>query len=294
MANVKIVTDSCSDLGKDIREKYDILYAKMNTVYKGEETPASLDWESYSPKELYDIMRKGERVLTTQVPVEEFKKVFTNILEEGNDIVYIGCSVKLSGSINIASIVANELKEEYPERTIKCIDSLNSCMGEGALAVYAAKLRNDGMSAEEIADKVCEVRGNMNQFATVHSLDCLKRAGRVTASSAFFGNMLGVKPILISDKNGANTAIKKVKGRENSLREIVKLLKETITDAENQTIFLAHADCQEDADFVKSLVEQEIPCKEIYVNYMGPIIGASVGPGTIGLFAFGKEVTVEA
>ncbi len=294
MANVKIVTDSCSDLGKDIREKYDILYAKMNTVYKGEETPASLDWESYSPKELYDIMRKGERVLTTQVPVEEFKKVFTNILEEGNDIVYIGCSVKLSGSINIASIVANELKEEYPERTIKCIDSLNSCMGEGALAVYAAKLRNDGMSAEEIADKVCEVRGNMNQFATVHSLDCLKRAGRVTASSAFFGNMLGVKPILISDKHGANTAIKKVKGRENSLREIVKLLKETITDAENQTIFLAHADCQEDADFVKSLVEQEIPCKEIYVNYMGPIIGASVGPGTIGLFAFGKEVTVEA
>ena len=294
MANVKIVTDSCSDLGKDIREKYDILYAKMNTVYKGEETPASLDWESYSPKELYDIMRKGERVLTTQVPVEEFKKVFTNILEEGNDIVYIGCSVKLSGSINIASIVANELKEEYPERTIKCIDSLNSCMGEGALAVYAAKLRNDGMSAEEIADKVCEVRGNMNQFATVHSLDCLKRAGRVTASSAFFGNMLGVKPILISDKNGANTAIKKVKGRENSLREIVKLLKETITDAENQTIFLAHADCQEDADFVKSLVEQEIPCKEIYVNYIGPIIGASVGPGTIALFAFGKEVTVEA
>lgn len=294
MANVRIVTDSCSDLGKDIRDKYDILYAKMNTVYKGEETPASLDWESYSPKELYDIMRKGERVLTTQVPVEEFKKVFTNILEEGNDIVYVGCSVKLSGSINIASIVANELKEEYPERTIKCVDSLNSCMGEGALAVYAAKLRNDGMSAEEIAEKVCEVRGNINQFATVHSLDCLKRAGRVTASSAFFGNMLGVKPILISDKNGANTAIKKVKGRENSLREIVKLLKEAITDAENQTIFLAHADCQEDADFVKSLVEQEIPCKEIYVNYMGPIIGASVGPGTIGLFAFGKEVTVEA
>lgn len=294
MANVKIVTDSCSDLGKDIREKYDILYAKMNTVYKGEETPASLDWESYSPKELYDIMRNGERVLTTQVPVEEFKKVFTNILEEGNDIVYIGCSVKLSGSINIASIVANELKEEYPERIIKCVDSLNSCMGEGALAVYAAKLRNDGMTAEEIADKVCEVRGKMNQFATVHSLDCLKRAGRVTASSAFFGNMLGVKPILISDKNGANTAVKKVKGRENSLREIVKLLKETITDAENQTIFLAHADCQEDADFVKSLVEQEIPCKDIYVNYMGPIIGASVGPGTVGLFAFGKEVTVEA
>ena len=78
------------------------------------------------------------------------------------------------------------------------------------------------------------------------------------------------------------------------MREIVNQLKETIVDAENQTIFLAHADCQEDADFVKSLVEQEIPCKDIYVNYIGPIIGASVGPGTVGLFAFGKEVTVEA
>ena len=90
MANVKIVTDSCSDLGKDIREKYDIEYVRMNTVYKDEETPASLDWEYYSPKELYDIMRNGERVLTTQVPPEEFKNVFTKFLEEGNDIVYIG------------------------------------------------------------------------------------------------------------------------------------------------------------------------------------------------------------
>lgn len=294
MANVKIVTDSCSDLGKDIREKYDIEYVRMNTVYKDEETPASLDWEYYSPKELYDIMRNGERVLTTQVPPEEFKTVFTKFLEEGNDIVYIGCSAKLSGSINIGTMVAKELMEKYPERTIKCIDALNSCMGEGALTVYAANLRNEGLSVEEIANKVIEVRLNVNQFATVHSLEFLKRAGRVTASSAFFGNMLGVKPILISDKNGANTPIKKVKGRENSLREIVNQLKETIVDAENQTIFLAHADCQEDADFVKSLVEQEIPCKDIYVNYIGPIIGASVGPGTVGLFAFGKEVTVEA
>ncbi len=293
MRPVKILTDSCSDLGKAIREKYDIDYARMKTSYDGKEQWASLDFEYYTPKELYDIMRAGNRVFTTQVPAEEFERVFTNYLDLGFNIVYIGCSLKQSGSVNTGSVVAKKLLEKYPEAEIYCIDSLNASMGEGMLAIRAAEYRDSGMSAKEINDKILTERNNVNEFVTVHNLDALKRAGRVKASAAFFGNLFGVKPILISDVNGYQTPIKKVKGRQTSMNELVSSLKESVVDPENQRIYIAHADCIEDAEQLKALIEKEIPCKEIYLDYIGPIIGASIGPDALGVFGFGKEVTFE-
>lgn len=293
MRPVKILTDSCSDLGKAIREKYDIDYARMKTSYDGKEQWASLDFEYYTPKELYDIMRAGNRVFTTQVPAEEFERVFTNYLDLGFNIVYIGCSLKQSGSVNTSSVVAKKLLEKYPEAEIYCIDSLNASMGEGMLAIRAAEYRDSGMSAKEINDKILTERNNVNEFVTVHNLDALKRAGRVNASAAFFGNLFGVKPILISDVNGYQTPIKKVKGRQTSINELVSSLKESVVDPENQRIYVAHADCIEDAEQLKALIEKEIPCKEIYLDYIGPIIGASIGPDALGVFGFGKEVTFE-
>ncbi|MGN1227825.1 MAG: DegV family protein [Christensenellales bacterium] len=263
MNKVQIITDSCSDLGKDIREKLNIDYVQMNTNYNGKETPASLDWEYFSPKEFYDIMRNGERILTTQVSTEQFEKVFTKYLDLGCDIVYIGCSLKLSGSVNTGMVVAKRLMEKYQNNEIYCIDSLNSSLGEGSLSVEAAKYAMKGLSAKEINNKILSIRNNVNQFCTVNSLDALKRAGRVKGSAAFFGNLFGVKPIIISDKDGNNAPIKKVKGRESSLKEIVNLLKEVIVDAQNQCVYLAHADCIEEANNLKQLIMDEIKCKDV-------------------------------
>ena len=292
MAKVKILTDSCSDLPKDLREAHGVDYCRMNTVYQGKETPASLDFEYYTPKELYDVMRNGERVTTTQVPPEEFERVFTKYLEDVFDIVYIGCSLKQSSSVNTGEMVARGLREKYPLREIYCIDSLIACMGEGLLAMRAGDYAASGMSAKEIAEKISAERNTVNQFCTVHSLDMLRKAGRVKASSAFFGNLFGVKPILIADKAGNQTPIKKVKGQRSALAEIVNLMKDAITDPKNATVYIVHADAIEDAKEVEAMVKETIGC-ETYIGYIGPIIGASIGPGAIALYAFGKEVTFE-
>jgi DegV family protein with EDD domain len=290
MRPVKIITDSCADIGRELREKYDIDYARMNTQYDGKELPASLDWEFYTPKALYDIMRQGNRVLTTQVPVEEFRRIFRLYLDGGYDIVYIGCSLKQSGSVNTGSVIAKELHPEYPDAQVICIDSLNASMGEGMLAVRAAGYRDAGMTAQEIALKVVTERKLVNEFCTVHTLDALKRSGRVKASAAFLGNLFGVKPIILADANGYQTPLKKVRGRQASIQEIVSLLKESIVAPETQTVYIAHADCMEEALALKQLVQQEIPCRDIYLDYIGPIIGSSVGPDTLAVFGFGKEV----
>ena len=291
MRPVQILTDSCSDLMKDLRDQYGIDYARMNTVYNGEEKQASLDFEYYTPRELYDIMRAGNRILTTQVPPAEFERIFTEYLEKGCDIVYIGCSTKQSSSVFTGEKVAQELMQKYPGAEIYCVDSLNASIGEGMLAVRAAKYRNEGLSAKEIFEKVMGDRKKVNQFVTVHNLNALKRAGRVKGSAAFFGNLLGVKPILIADANGTQVPIKKVKGRQNSLNELVALLKEVYDDPEGE-VYLTHADCDpEEVEAVYELIKKELPCKKIHIGYIGPIIGASIGPSAIGVWGFGKEVT---
>ena len=292
MRKVKIITDSCSDLTAEQLSKYNIDYAKMSTVYEGKETPAKLTWTPDEAHELYNIMRDGNRITTAQVSVEEFNRVFEIYLMLDMDIVYIGCSSKQSGSVNTGFVTAKKLMENYEGSTIVCIDSLNASIGEGMLAIEAAKMANDGASATEIETHILSIRKKVNQYVTVHSLDALKRAGRVKGSAAFFGNLMGVKPIIIADANGDQAAYKKVKGRQKSFEEIVAMLKSTIIAPENQTIYLTHADCaKEEIDGLIELIKKEIPCLDVEVGYIGPIIGASIGPDAVGIWGFGQDVT---
>lgn len=290
MANVKIFTDSCSDLTKELREKYDIEYVLMNVVRDGKEYPASLDWESFSVKEFYGFMRNGERITTTAVPMSEFEKKFTPWLEQGYDIVYIGCSSKLSGSVEMGVTASKVLKEKYPDQKIICLNSQNSCVGEGMLTIKAAEFRDEGLDAETIAQKVSELRNYINQYCTVNTLDYLRRAGRVKPAKAFIGNLLGMKPIIISNVEGENASLKKSKGRVNSMNDIVDLTVNNIVDPENQTVFICHSDSEEDAAELKRLLLDKIPTLKTYTCYIGPIIGASVGPDAIAIFSFGKSV----
>lgn len=293
MRKFAVIADSTADLGIDLRQKYNIDYVKMNYVIDGKEYPASLDWENHSVKEFYDIMRGGKRIFTTQVPREEFVTKFTEYITNGTDVLYISCSSALSASVNLARIVAKELMEEYPESKIVCVDSLISSLGQGYLAIEAAKLRDAGASVEETAKHIENIRLNVNQCGTPASLEYLKRAGRVTASSAFFGNLLGVKPILISDIKGQNYACKKVKGHLNAKREIAKMTSEFVTDDGYDCLYISHSDALEDAEFLRDEILKTAPFKNCYINYIGPIVGASVGPGTIIAFCYGKKVTIE-
>ena len=292
MKKIKVLTDSCSDLSGELLTKYDIDYARMSTIYQGQEKPASLTWEEYTPQELYNIMRKGERITTAQVTPQEFMRIFKEYLSKDYDIIYIGCSSKQSGSVNTGTVVAKDVLKDFADSKITCIDSLNACIGEGMLAIYAAELAAAGKSYEEVVNETLAARNRVNQYVTVHSLDALKRAGRVKASSAFLGNLMGVKPILISDANGYQTPIKKVRGRVTSFEEIVLQLAGSIENPSEQTVYVAHADCNaEELEMLKKMINEKIKCKDICTVYIGPIIGASIGPDAIGVWGFGKEIT---
>ena len=288
---IAIVTDSCSDLSKETREYYGISYAKMSITIEDKVLPASLDWDEYSPKELYDYMRNGIRVYTAQVSRDEFEKAFIKELELGNDVIYIGCSSALSASVNLGKVIAEELNAKYSNK-IYVIDSLNSSLGLGSMVIKASELKLAGKTAIEIVNEIEETKLNVHQFCTVESLKYLKRAGRVKASSAFFGDLMGVKPIIISDVKGNNYAYKKVRGRKNSINELISSITANGVDLENQTIYVCHADDIETANQIKALITEKVKCKDIYVNYIGPIVGASAGPGTVGVYFSGVKVEI--
>lgn len=300
MNKVKILTDSCADMDKELRDKYDVDYLKMTILWGAEEKPASCDWDYYTPKELYDAMRGGLRITTQQVSQTEFETVFNKYLDDGYDIVYIACSSALSSSYSTGCRIANEIMEKREGAKIFCVDPKNSCLGEALVVMDAAKYyKETGASAEEVAKYALERSRFSLQFVTVGSLTYLKNAGRVKASSAFFGNLFGIKPIIISDAAGANVAVKKIKGRRNALDECVNMLYEAMQfdgqryPISEQTVQVVHADCIDDANYLAERVMQVIKPKDVAISYVGPIIGASAGPDTVGVYGFGRPVDAE-
>ncbi|MCQ2743152.1 MAG: DegV family protein [Bacilli bacterium] len=293
MSKFAILLDSTCDLPKEFRDKYDLDYCPMNVSWDGVERIASLDWDQgFDAHAFYDVMRAGKRIYTTMVPANVFEEKFSKYLAKGEDVLYITCSSGLSGSRNVALTVAKGLEEKYPNNKVICFDSLISCFAQGEMGIRASNLRSEGKTIDEVVEVLTNERLNYNQFAAVADLKYLRQAGRVSAGSAFFGNLFGVKPIIISDIKGHNFAIKKIKGRLSSIQEIAKSTVENCPDIVNRTIWVCHADDVEAANLLKNEILKLATPKEIYIGYIGPIVGASVGPGTISTFFYGNEVTV--
>lgn len=291
-----IVTDSCGDLSKELRKEYNIEYVPMHMSYDGKDMVASLDFEEISVIDFYNMMREGTRFITSQVSAFDFRSYFEKYINEGYDVLYVSCSSALSSSIKTSYVVRDELLKKYPNSKIICVDSLNSSQGLGLICKIASRLRGEGKTIEEVANWLENNKLKVNQECTVEKLTYLKRAGRVSAASAFFGGILNVKPIIISDVRGNNAAIEKVKGRKVSYERLVERMMEEYEPGDYKDIVIAHADCMEDALEVKKLIISKLPDAEQYISieYIGPIVGASAGPGTLAIFFVGKEVTFDS
>ena len=297
MSKFVIFIDSTGDLTTDQRKSHNIEFVRMlvNWTDKDKvfhETYADLDWSEMSPTQYYNLMRDGAVIMTSQVTEQEFDLKFIPHLEKGEDILYICCSSALSASGALGERLYKEkYSKQYPNCKIRVVDALNSGMGQGLMALDAADLRDKGKSLEEVAEFVEKNRLFYNQTATVEDLNTLAKHGRVKASAAFFGNIFGVKPIIISDAKGNNFAVEKAKGRRNALLRTVAIAKERMNEFTKGTIYVCEADAKpEDVELLVSQLKLAgftfvIPQK------LGPILSASCGPATIGLFYRGQQET---
>ena len=290
MEKFKVLADSTCDIEKQYRERFGFDYCKMVFRSSTKDYDADIEWGQMTAADFYGSMRKGESYTTGLVQTTELEAKFKEIFEEGKDVLYVACSSALSGSINNGKLVAEELAPSYPGRKVLVLDPLRSCCSQGLIAKKAVELAKEGKDIDEAFAILEDEKANYRTYATVGSLSFLKKAGRVKASAAFFGNLFGVKPILIQDTRGSNYAYKKVKGRKNSLMELAKIIKDRVINPENATVFIEHADALEDAKFIASQIEGTV--KDVHISYVGPMIGATVGPGSITISFYGEKVDI--
>jgi len=290
MAKYQIFSDSSCDLSTELRKENNLEYFYFGLVVDGVEYLADLDWKTYSPEEFYGWLSQGKKIKTTQVSMEEVMKKVRPYFEKGIDIIYIGCSGALTGSMNLFELAKQELMEEFPDRKMIGFDSLAASHTLGMMVLDAAQKQREGLSIEELVEWLKNNQFFYNQFATVDTLTYLKAAGRIKGAKAFFGNIMGVKPIFISDRKGNNLTIGSVRGTKASLNELFEGVKNAFVEGETKEIVIGQGMAMERAEGLKKRVEEElkVPAR---IEWIGPIIGATCGPGIIATFCRGKEVT---
>lgn len=285
----EIITESTANLTDDIINEFGIKIISLSYCIGNEVIESYENGKSSDAKAFYERMRQGELASTSQVTRQTYRAAFEQALKNGSDVLYIGFSSALSGSFNSASMVADELREAYSDRKIIAVDTLAASMGQGLLVYYAALFRKQGKTIEEVADWLNANLLRLCHWFTVDDLKYLKRGGRISPTTALVGTLMGIKPILHVDDEGRLVSVGKVRGRRHSVEEIFKHMKETIENPEDQMIFISHGDCLEDAQYLESLIRNEIKVKDIVINYIDAVIGSHSGPGTLAVFFLGSK-----
>lgn len=288
MREYVITTDNNADLPEEYYREHGVGCAYLSYTMDGEH----YSHKNFLPEsEFYARMRGGSMPTTAQVNPEEARELFEPYLKEGKDVLHIAFSSGLSGTCNSCRIAAEELKEEYPERTITVVDSLAASLGQGLLVYLAQKKKEEGCDMETVAGWTEETKHHIVHLFTVDDLNHLYRGGRVSRTTAVLGGMLNIKPILHVDEEGKLIPIGKVRGRKKSLLELASLMDQHIGSyAEScDTMFISHGDCQEEAEFLASRIRAKYSIKTEIINYVGAVIGAHSGPGTMALFFVGDR-----
>ena len=289
MKDYIIVTESTSDLPQDLVDELDIKVIPMTFGFENESYLNYPDNRELDIHIFYDRVKKGERSITALVNSKTFEEYFEPIIKSGNDILYIGFSSALSGTYSASLIAAEELKQKYPDSKIICVDTLAASMGEGLLVYYAAKLKQEGQKIDDVSQWVIDNRLSLCQWFTVDDLNHLKRGGRISAMTATVGSALNVKPILHVDNEGRLIPVHNVRGRKKSINSLLEHMEKLCVNPQGQTIFISHADCLEDTEYLADLIKEKFPVKEVVLNFIGPVIGSHTGQGAIALFFLGKE-----
>lgn len=280
-----ISTDSTADLPVSYSKEHGIAvqflsYAFGDTVYGTD--------NQMEPHAFYERMRSGEMPTTNACIPDEVQRNFESYLKEGYDILHISFSSGLSASHNNARIAANDLAEQYPDRKIVLVDSLCASLGQGLLVHYAVQMKESGKSMEEVAEWLEQNKLHLCHQFTVNDLFHLHRGGRVSKATAILGTLMNVKPVLHVDNEGHLTSVCNVRGRKKALLKLVDIMGSQIEGYRNDTVFISHGDCLEDAEFVAAQVRERFGIEDILIDYVSPTIGAHSGPGTVALFYLGS------
>lgn len=292
MDNYVIVSDATLDLPADIINQYGIRVIPMGVSIDDAEYAHYPDERELPVEEFYARLKDGSISHTTQITPAVFTEIFTEILDQGMDILYIAFSSGLSGTYNTSQLVIRELEEEYPDRRIYSVDSLCASIGEGLLVLNAALQKQKGLTIDELREWLEQNKRCAKHWFTVKDLFHLKRGGRISSLEAIVGTALKIRPVLSTDEAGKLKVVTKIRGTRAELDFLFNKLLEEGTEASSQTVIIGHGDDLEQAQELSKYIRDRIEVKDIIITKIGPVIGTHTGPGMLALTFMGKTQNI--
>ena len=244
--------------------------------------PDGFDGHSY-----YERLRAGAVVKTSLINSADFYDAFRPEVAAGSDVMYVGLSSGISGTVQSATLAAEQLMEEFPSRRVRVVDSMGAGLGTGLLACKAADYRDEGLDIDQAAIKLNYDRENLCEYFTVDDLMFLKRTGRVSGVTAVIGSMLQIKPMLRGDESGKIVVCGKIRGRKRAISELAEIYAKKAVNAAAQRVAISHGDCLEEAQKLADKIREIASPRELILSMHEPLTGAHVGPGMLALFFFG-------
>jgi DegV family protein with EDD domain len=284
--NVQIIADSACDLPIEYFKEHSISFIPLGVEMNGEQFQ---DQKDIKPKQLYDAMRDGVVVKTSQASPLVLKELFTDLAKRGIPSLYVALSSELSGTYQTAMMIRNEVLEDFPDFKLAIIDSKCVSLGHGLAVKYASNLAKIGKPLSEVEAAVQCYCLKMEHIITVDNLEYLARGGRISKASAFVGGLLNIKPLLYIE-DGKLIPLEKIRGRKKVFRRFIEIIQERGVNLQNQTIAISHGDDEEAANEMKAMIKEVFSPKEIYINFVGAAVGAHAGPGTLAVFFLNEEV----
>ena len=282
MRDYVIFTDSACDVKPALLAEWGVRSRDLS--FRFDDSEREYSNADMAVEEFYEKMKAGGVAKTAAVNSESFAQEFEALLKEGKDILYIGFSSGLSTTYNSARIAAEELRGKYPDSRILVIDSLAASAGQGLLVYLTVKEKEKGADIEAAAAFAKDLIPRLGIWFTVDDLVYLKRGGRVSPTAAFFGNLLGIKPVLYMDNEGHLIPVQKVRGRKTAIAALADQYGERAATKEAGTVYISHGACRKDAEALAELLKERYGVEVALITDVGPVIGAHSGPGTLALF----------
>ena len=286
MRDYIIITDSSADLSPEMSAELGLATVQLEVLVEGKKMQAN---NAVDIKDIYAQLRAKKSASTSAVNIETFLELFEELLQKDVDLLYLGFSSGLSSTFGAGALAMQELAEKYPDRKLYAVDTLCASMGQGLLVYYAAQMKAAGADIDAVRDWVEDNKLHLSHWFTVDDLFFLKRGGRVSAATAVVGSLLSIKPVMHVDNAGKLINVSKVRGRKAAVDALFDKMKATMIEGKNDVAFISHGDCIEDAEYLANRLRTELGVSDVKINYVGPVIGAHSGPGTLALFFLGTE-----
>ena len=291
-----ILADVTCDLSEEVRQFFGVedYIPGHVTISDGRDLITTLDWTNVEREDFYKTLsNKKIQVSSAPASPEEYYLKFKKYVEEGYKVLSISISSKISSTFNVAFKAAERVKNELPEATIYCLDSLRMSGAMGLLVMYAHKMKQDGASFDEIVAWLENNKRRVHQMGPIDDLIFVARRGRISMGKAIMGNFAGVKPMGDCSSDGYVSVMTKVKGISKALDITVRYTGAMATNIEDQYILISHSNRQAYAEKLAQMVTDTLHPKKVFVSDVFSGCGTNIGPGMVGVYFLGNEITEE-